>query len=369
MRTRVGILVVAAISLGLLLVSPAGAANSTGAASHSITTTLPDVKAFGDAQFLGSTNSATFNEPIVGVAGTKSTRGYWEVAGDGGVFAFGDAKFFGSMGSAHLNQPIVGIATTRTENGYWLVASDGGVFTFGDAKYRGSMGATHLHQPVVGIATTPTGNGYWLVASDGGVFTFGDAKFFGSTGGPRPDQSIAIAGMAARPAGDGYWMADSDGRVFEFGRAPGLGNAVGSNLSMPVVAIASTPSGSGFWLAGRGAETLFPEQVAEPGCAPDGSQRAVRPTSFFLACADGNIRIEQASWNVWAADHASGTGTLTQNDCVPFCFDGHFHSQTADLTLDEPVLFHGHHVFSRLRVQLHGPLAPYTTTTVTFALV
>jgi hypothetical protein len=411
MRTRAVILVVAAVSLGLSLAAPAGATRSTGAEGLSTTPVLPDVKAFGDAEFFGATNSGTFNQPIVGVAGTNSTRGYWEVARDGGVFAFGDATFLGSMGGTHLNQPVVGIAATPPGNGYWLVASDGGVFGFGDATFLGSMGGTHLNQPVVGIATTPTGNGYWLVASDGGVFSFGDAKYRGSMGGtllsqpvvgiasapggvgywlvasdggvfsfgdakflgslgaPRLDDSIAIAGMAAQPAGDGYWMADADGRVFRFGLAPGLGDALGSNLSMPVVAIASTPTGGGFWLAGRGASIAAPEQVTEPGCAANGSQRTVRPTSFLLTCADGNSRIDNATWSVWGADHASGTATLTQNDCEPYCAVGHFHSQTADLTLDQPVLFHGHRVFSRLVAQLHGPLAPFTTTTVTFTLV
>ena len=363
-RTRFVVLVVAALSLA----APAGAARSTGTSIHSAVSVLPDVESFGDAMFFGSTSSVTFNQPIVGVAGTKSTRGYWEVASDGGVFAFGDAKFFGSMGGTHLNQPVVGIAGTPTGNGYWLVASDGGVFSFGDAKYRGSMGGTQLVEPVVGIVGASAGVGYWLVASDGGVFSFGDAKFFGSLGG-QFDQTIAIVAMAARPAGDGYWMADADGRVFPFGQAPALGNAVPTRLSMPVAAIASTASGRGFWLAGRGASAAAPEEVAEPGCVPNGSERAVRPASFVLACGDGNSRIDNAVWSVWAGDHASGTGVMSQNDCVPDCALGHFHNQTADLTLDLPVLFHGHLVFSRLRVHLRGPLAPLTTTTITFPLL
>ena len=371
MRIRSIILVVAAVSLGFAIASPAGATRITGRGSRAVTLALPDVKAFGDAKFVGSTNSGTFNQPIVGIAGTKSAQGYWEAARDGGVFTFGAAKFFGSMGAAHLNGPVVGIAATPTGNGYWLAARDGGVFAFGDAKFRGSTGGTHLNQPVVGMTGTLDGAGYWLAASDGGVFAFGDARFFGSMGGASADQlpDQSIAGMAARPGGDGYWLADVDGRVFPFGHAPDLGDAASSNLSMPVVAIASTLSGGGFWLAGRGAEAAFPEQVTEPGCALDGSQRTVRPAFFLLACGDGNIQIEHARWSVWGTDHASGTGTLNQNDCQPFCAVGHFHSQTGDLTLYQPVVFRGHHVFSRLRVQLDGPLAPYTTTTIIFTLV
>jgi len=66
-----------------------------------------------------------------------------------------------------LNKPIVGIASTPDSAGYWLVASDGGMFTFGDAPFYGSAGALHLNKPVVGMAATPDGHGYWLVASDG----------------------------------------------------------------------------------------------------------------------------------------------------------------------------------------------------------
>jgi len=80
-----------------------------------------------------------------------------------GIFGFGDARFHGSTGNRRLNQPVVGMAATRTGNGYWLVAADGGVFTFGDAHFSGSAGNLHLSQPVVGTAATPDSHGYWLV--------------------------------------------------------------------------------------------------------------------------------------------------------------------------------------------------------------
>ena len=73
------------------------------------------------------------------------------------MFTFGNAQFYGSTGGMHLNQPIVGMARTRSGRGYWLVASDGGIFSFGDARFYGSTGAMHLNQPIVGMAATPTG--------------------------------------------------------------------------------------------------------------------------------------------------------------------------------------------------------------------
>ena len=85
------------------------------------------------------------------------------MAGDGGIFTFGDAPFLGSMGNVRLNRPVVGMAATRSGRGYWQVATDGGIFTFGDAPFLGSMGNVRLNRPVVGMAPTPTGaaTGRW----------------------------------------------------------------------------------------------------------------------------------------------------------------------------------------------------------------
>ncbi len=122
------------------------------------------------------------------------TKGYWEVARDGGIFAFGDAGFYGSMGGKPLNAPIVAMAATPDGGGYWELASDGGLFAFGDAGFYGSMGGKPLNQPIVAMAATPDGKGYWEVASDGGLFAFGDAGFYGSMGGkPLAQPVVGIA--------------------------------------------------------------------------------------------------------------------------------------------------------------------------------
>jgi hypothetical protein len=122
-----------------------------GTAWQIATAPITDGDPFGDAAFFGPTNSSTFNQPIVAIARTRSSHGYWEAAIDGGFRSFGDARFYGSMGGVRLNQPVVGIAATNAGKGYWLVAGDGGIFTFGDAHFYGSMGAAHLDQPIVGL--------------------------------------------------------------------------------------------------------------------------------------------------------------------------------------------------------------------------
>jgi hypothetical protein len=74
------------------------------------------------------------------------------VASDGGVFTYGDAAFYGSTGAIKLNQPIVDIARTVSSGGYWLVSADGGVFTYGDAAFMGSAASTS-HARTTSVAT------------------------------------------------------------------------------------------------------------------------------------------------------------------------------------------------------------------------
>jgi PQQ-like domain len=202
---------------------------------------------FGSATFDGSAAGMVLNQPVVGMAPSRSQNGYWLVASDGGIFTYGDAAFHGSMGGQPLNKPIVGMAATPDGDGYWLVASDGGIFSYGDAAFHGSMGSRPLNKPIVGMAATSDGIGYWLVASDGGIFSFGDAAFHGSMGS-RPLQK-PIVGMAATFDGLGYWLVASDGGIFNFGDARFFGSAGGTPLNQPAVGLAATPDNGGYWIA------------------------------------------------------------------------------------------------------------------------
>jgi hypothetical protein len=95
------------------------------------------------------------------------------------------------------------MAATKTGKGYWLVAADGGLFTFGDAAFHGSLGSLRLVSPIVAMARTPSGGGYWMVARDGGVFALGNAHYYGRVS---LDASARAADIARRPTGDGYWV-------------------------------------------------------------------------------------------------------------------------------------------------------------------
>jgi 3D (Asp-Asp-Asp) domain-containing protein len=202
--------------------------------------------AFGGAQNYGSPNST--NQPLIGMATTKSRSGYWMASSDGGVYTYGDAPFLGSLGGNSVNAPIVDIVPTVSGSGYYLVGRDGGVFTYGDAPFYGSMGGEFLNEPVVTLIPTRAGKGSWLVAADGGVFTYGDARFLGSAVDINPNGEV-VGGFASA-SGNGYTLASSDGGVFTFGDAPYLGNVVRDSDQSQITAVASTLTGYGYWLLG-----------------------------------------------------------------------------------------------------------------------
>jgi hypothetical protein len=197
---------------------------------------------FGDAPFFGSANGKLFpGETAIGLQATPTGNGYYIVTDRGRVFTFGDAVSHGSMEGLPLNAPIIAIAPTPGGNGYWLLGRDGGVFSFGDARFWGSMGGVRLNQPVISMAPTTTGRGYWLLASDGGVFSFGDAAFKGSTGAML--LAAPVISMATAPNG-GYWLVALDGGVFSFG-VDFYGSLPGTGLCFKPVGIQIRPSKTG----------------------------------------------------------------------------------------------------------------------------
>ena len=156
------------------MVLGAGAAVATGAGMPAGAMVVPTQVAC-----YGSLRGHTLAQPIVGIAATPTTLGYWLVASDGGIFAFGDATFRGSLGGAPLSQPIVAVAADPDGSGYWLVGSDGGIFSFG-APFLGSLEGKSLSAPVVGISPWPEGEGYLLLGEDSAVYAFGDARYLGA---------------------------------------------------------------------------------------------------------------------------------------------------------------------------------------------
>src|SRR5262245_40795930 len=80
------------------------------------------VFSFGKARFRGS-GANTGRSGFVDIASTRTGKGYFIVTRNGVVQTFGGAPFLGDLRSVHLNAPIVAIARTPSSHGYWLVAS------------------------------------------------------------------------------------------------------------------------------------------------------------------------------------------------------------------------------------------------------
>jgi hypothetical protein len=227
-------------------------ATITNISTDCTTLTVTEPPGTGTVPVTVTTPAGTATSPI---PFTYIAPGYWEAAGDGGVFSFGGAQFYGSVPQyvSHLNSPIVTMADTPDHGGYWLFAADGGVFSFGDAKFFGSVpgvlgpeGRT-LNGPIVAAQASPDGLGYRMFAADGGVFDFGDALFTGSLPGEDITPPSPITAAASAPLGQGYWLSTSAGGIYQFGSAANVGTAAGAFFGK-VVALAATPTGQGLYL-------------------------------------------------------------------------------------------------------------------------
>jgi hypothetical protein len=64
----------------------------------------------------------------------------------------------------------------------------------------------------------------------------------------------------------------------------------------------------------------------------------VRPRSIMLACGDGNFYLTRVAWARWGMRHALGIGVGHQNDCVPDCASGHFHTYRVAVRLDRAMM-------------------------------
>ena len=137
--------------------------------------------------------------PVVSMAATVDSAGYWLLTQNGEVFSFGDAQYHGGLGANSVNQQAVALVTTSNSTGYWIASAQGSIYSFGEAKNYGSAADISLAKPIVSMAATSDSQGYWLVASDGGIFAYGDAYFSGSALGhlvSGSDQAVAIVAVS-----------------------------------------------------------------------------------------------------------------------------------------------------------------------------
>lgn len=83
----------------------------------------------------------------------------------------------------------------------------------------------------------------------------------------------------------------------------------------------------------------------------------VRPRSYILACADGQVYLSNLSWAAWGASSALASGTYTFNDCVPSCVGGQGRSFGVLAVLWDAQRWPGHagvRYFTRLTIIFTG---------------
>jgi hypothetical protein len=272
----------------------------------------------------------------------STQRGYWLLAGDGGVFTFGP-PFFGSAAANSDNcaQPMGAppmcslIVPTPDRGGYWIVNPLGGgkVLAFGDAADLGQPSDAYANtfsfmQPgLVGLLPSPTGHGYLAIESNGDiVITEGDAMAHGTPPaepqctyfGPNPCPFSLYVGGASTPSGQGYWVVNSDGAVFAFGDAGFFGSVANLHLNAPITAMVATADGGGYWLLGG-----------------DGGIFTFGDAKFFGST--GNLRLNAPIVGMAATPTGDGYW-LVGTDGGVFSFgDAKFFGSTGNLHLNQPV--------------------------------
>jgi hypothetical protein len=78
----------------------------------------------------------------------------------------------------------------------------------------------------------------------------------------------------------------------------------------------------------------------------------VEPSSYVLACGDGNSGLTGVHWTTWRPEDATGTGAEYLNDCTPNCATGHFHNYPVDVSLAGSVLVAQDKPFGYTRITL-----------------
>jgi hypothetical protein len=91
-----------------------------------------------------------------------------------------------------------------------------------------------------------------------------------------------------------------------------------------IAAIATAACGAAASAASLGEQGAV-TTTAVPVVVSCGMKTQVRPGSYTLACADGNVYVKALNWTAWGSSSALASGTYAFNDCTPNCLSGHGH--------------------------------------------
>jgi hypothetical protein len=88
-----------------------------------------------------------------------------------------------------------------------------------------------------------------------------------------------------------------------------------------------------------------------------------RPRSFILACGDGNRQLRGVRWARWDGKVARGRGVSFENDCMPYCAVGQFHSYPVTVRASRPKRQECNgrvrYIYQRLQVTYTGDRPPH----------
>jgi hypothetical protein len=99
--------------------------------------------------------------------------------------------------------------------------------------------------------------------------------------------------------------------------------------------------------------------AAAPPTIPNCFAQAVEPAAMTIACGDGNLALENVSWQDWGGDTASGSGTMRTNNCETNCAAGVFYTYAVDLTASGlKTCLSGRRQYTHLEWSAPGKAAP-----------
>ena len=75
-----------------------------------------------------------------------------------------------------------------------------------------------------------------------------------------------------------------------------------------------------------------------------------KPESIMLTCADGGWSLQEITWASWTEKGAEGTGTFTENLCVPSCADGEFVEAKVNIKLSNLIVEQEKHYLRTLDI-------------------
>ncbi|MCL2584598.1 MAG: hypothetical protein FWE35_19305 [Streptosporangiales bacterium] len=154
----------------------------------------------------------------------------------------------------------------------------------------------------------------------------------------RPAATAASAGASHAAAGGSTAGGSAAGRPAASRPAPGPSS---SRPSAPATSPALT-------------RVVADCDVASPGLS-------ARPSGIVIACADGNLGVENMTWSNWGTLAASGQGTLYENLCQPNCAEGKYGKYPVAVTLSGVKSSSEGRYFSELSVTWEGTRPPNQT--------